>query len=156
LVSGKQVEVGMLFSQRGKLLRAVGASIIFSVAVGVGLVLLVVPGIYLMLRYGQYMNAIVDKDLGIMAAFEYSSSITTNNRLTLFVLALLSLAIFIVAMLVMWAGININVLLALPVGLIFGYLLIWIWLSWMVGYRWMQYGRRAVEDLPGTTTPALA
>jgi uncharacterized membrane protein len=108
----------------------------------VGVLLLVVPGIYLALRYGQFMNAIVDRDLGVMDSFAYSSSITTNNKLQLFLLALLC---FVVVL----AG-----LIACGVGLIFAGPV--AWLSWLAAYRWMQYGRRAFEDQPGTTTPLLA
>jgi hypothetical protein len=142
LTSGKQVSVAQLFGEGRKLFTAIVASILFGIMVLIGFILLIVPGVYLMLRYGQYMAAIVDKDMGILDSLSYSSSITTNNRLNLFLLVLLSIAIFI-------AG-----LLALVVGLIFAYPL--IWLSWMVAFRWMQYGSRAVEDHPGTTTPLLS
>jgi hypothetical protein len=142
LTSGKQVSVGQLFGEGRKLLTTIVASILFGLMVALGLILLVVPGIYLMLRYGQYMGAIVDKDKGILESLSYSSSITTNNRLNIFLLVLLSIAIVI-------AG-----FLALVVGLIFAYPV--VWLSWMVAFRWMQYGRRAVEDYPGTTTPVLS
>jgi hypothetical protein len=142
LVSGKEVSVAMLFAEGRKLLPAIGASIIFGAMVFVGLILLVVPGVYLALRYGQYMNAMVARDLGVIDSLKYSSDITTNNRLNLFALALMAIVIFI-------AG-----LLALVVGLIFAYPV--IWLSWMVAFRWMQYGRRVVEDHPGTRTPLLS
>ena len=142
LVSGKEVSVGQLFGEGRKLLPAVGASILFALMVMAGFVLLIVPGVYLMLRYGQFMNAMVDRNLGVIESLKYSSSITTNNRLNLFLLALLSIAIFI-------AGV-----LALVVGLVFAYPV--IWMSWMVAFRWMQYGRRAVEDHPGTQTPVLS
>ncbi|MCU0752476.1 MAG: DUF4339 domain-containing protein [Akkermansiaceae bacterium] len=142
LVSGRQVSVAMLFGEGRKLFTAIVASVLFGLMVVVGLALLIVPGIYLMLRYGQYMAAIVDKDMGILDSLTYSSSITTNNRLNLFLLALLSIAIFI-------AG-----ALALLVGLIFAYPV--IWMSWMVAFRWMQYGGRATGDHPGTSTPLLS
>lgn len=142
LVSGKQVSVAQLFGEGRKLLPAIGASILFGIMIFVGFLLLIVPGVYLMLRYGQFMNAMVDRDLGVMDSLTYSSSITTNNRLNLFLLALLSIAIVI-------AG-----FLALLVGLIFAYPV--VWMSWMVAYRWMQYGNRAAEDHPGTTTPLLS
>ncbi len=141
-VSGKPVSVGQLFGEGHKLLPAIGASILFGIMVVIGFVLLIVPGIYISLRYGQFLNAMVDRDLGVMDSFSYSSSITTNNRLNLFVLGLLSFAIVI-------AGI-----LALVLGLLFAYPL--VWLAWMVAFRWMQYGRRSVEDHPGTTTPLLS
>ena len=142
LSSGKQVSVAMLFGEGRKLFTAIVASILFGLMVVVGLLLLVVPGVYLMLRYGQFMGAIVDKNMGILESLSYSSSITTNNRLNLFLLVLLSIAIVI-------AG-----FLALVVGLIFAYPV--VWMSWMVAFRWMQYGHRAVEDHPGTTTPVLS
>jgi uncharacterized membrane protein len=77
-----------------------------------------------------------------MDSFKYSSALTTNNRLNLFLLGLLGI-------LVMLAG-----LLALCVGLFFAIPV--MWLSWIVAYRWMQYGHRAALDHPGTKTPMLA
>jgi hypothetical protein len=142
LVSGLPVSVNQLFGEGRKLLKAIGASILYAAMLVVGFLLLIVPGVYLALRFGQYMTAIVDRDMGIMESFSYSSSITTNNRMNLFLLALLAVAIFL-------AG-----CLALVVGLIFAYPV--VGLSWMVAYRWMQYGHRAAMDQPGTQTPMLA
>ncbi|MGD7653306.1 MAG: DUF4339 domain-containing protein [Verrucomicrobiales bacterium] len=142
IVSGKPATVGMLFGEGDKLLKAIGASILFGVAVVVGLILLVVPGIYIALRYGQFLNAIVDRDLGIMESFQYSSELTTNNRILLLLLWLLSVGVVI-------AG-----CLALGVGLLFAYPV--MWLMWLVAYRWMQFGSRAVMDQPGTQIPMLA
>jgi hypothetical protein len=129
LVSGRQVSVGMLFGEGRKLLRALGGTILFVLMVGCGMVLLIVPGIYLALRFGQFLPAIVDRDLGILPAFAYSSTLTTNNRFNLFLLALLAMAIT-------FAG-----LLACGIGLIFAVPV--VWLSYLVAYRWMQYGHRA-------------
>jgi len=142
LVSGRETSVAMLFGEGRKLLPAIGASILFGIMMFVGFLLLIVPGIYLMLRYGQFMNAIVDRNLGVIDSLKYSSSITTGNRLNLFLLMLLSIAILI-------AG-----FVALVVGLIFAYPV--IWMSWVVAYRWMQYGNRVTQDHPGTTTPLLS
>jgi hypothetical protein len=142
LVSGRPVAVGMLFGEGRKLLRALGATILFGLVMIVGLILLVVPGLYIALRYGQFLIAIVDRDLGIMEAFAYSSSLTTNNRLNLFLLLMLAIVII-------FAG-----ALACGIGLIFAAPV--VWLASMVAYRWMQYGHRAALDQPGTTTPLLA
>jgi len=132
LLSGAPVAVNQLFGEGDKLLRGIGGTLLFGLMVMVGLLLLIVPGIYLALRYGQYMVALVDKNMPLMEAFRYSSSLTTNNRLNLFWLALLG-------MLITLAG-----LLACGVGLIFAGPV--AWLSWVAAYRWMQYGRRAVQD----------
>ncbi len=141
LVSCKEVSIGMLFGEGSKLLRAIGATILFGIALIIGLLLLIVPGVYIALRYGQFINAIVDRDLGIMEAFSYSSSITTNNRLNLFALALLSILAIIVGLIPCGLGL----IIAGPV----------IWLASLVAYRWLQYGPDAAKDHPGTQTPML-
>ncbi|MFK7850509.1 MAG: DUF4339 domain-containing protein [Akkermansiaceae bacterium] len=142
IVSGKEFSIGMLFGQGDKLIRAFFAQILFGLLIFAGLILLIVPGIYFALRYGMYMNAIVDKNMGIMEAFSYSSRITQNNRLNLFVIALLSILITL-------AG-----CIALIVGLLFAYPM--IMLTWVIAYRWMQYGGRTVMDDPNTKQPLLA
>jgi uncharacterized membrane protein len=142
LVSGKEVSVGQLFGEGGKLMRMTGASIIYYAMVFLGLLLFIVPGIYLALRFMYYQTAIVDRNMGVIESLSYSSSITTNNRLNLFLLGILGIAIVI-------AG-----FLALVVGLVFAMPI--VWLSWMVAYRWMQHGRLAAEDHPETTLPRLS
>lgn len=142
LVSGKEVSVAMLFGEGRKLLPALGASILFGLMVGLGLVLLIVPGVYLAMRFGQYLTAIVDRDLGVMESLKYSSAITTNNRINYFGLAVLCLLIVIAGALACGVGL----VFALPVA----------WLSSIVAYRWMQYGHRSALDHHGTKTPMLA
>lgn len=132
LVSGKPAEVGMIFGEGSKLLRGVGAGILYGLMVGFGLLLLIVPGIYLALRYGQYFTAIVDRDLGVIESFSYSSDLTTNNRMSLLGLAILSFLIVL-------AG-----AIALCVGMIFAYPV--VWLTGLVAYRWMQFGSVVVQE----------
>lgn len=131
LVSGYPAEVSHVFGEGAKLLRALGASILFFLMVLIGSLLFIAPGIYLSLRYGMFFTAIVDRNLGVFEAFEYSSRITQNNKWRLLGLA-------IVAGLIAMSG----VLLCL-VGVIFtGPVAM---LAWVAGYRWMQYGRSAIE-----------
>lgn len=141
-VSGKQVSVGMLFGQGRLLLRAFGGGILYVLMVTIGTLLFIFPGIYLALRYGQFLTAMVDKNLGVMDSFSYSAKITHNNLVNLFVIYLFSI-------LLGFAG-----CLALGVGLLFAYPV--IWLMWIVAYRWMQYGGRAVLDDPATGQPLLS
>lgn len=141
IVSGKESSIGMLFAEGNKLIRAVLASILFGLAVMIGLLLLIVPGIYVALRYGQFMTAIVDRDLGIMEAFDYSSSITTNNLMNLFLFWLLAFVAIIIGL--------------IPCGLGLIFIGPVVWLASLVAYRWMQYGREAAKDHPGTETPML-
>lgn len=141
LVSGKTADVTQLFGEGSKLLRAVLAAILFGLAVAVGIVLLIVPGIYVALRYGQFLYAIVDKDLSIGDAFRYSGELTKDKIMSLFVYAILSILVVIAGFLVFCVGFFI----AFPV----------VTLSAAVVYRWLQYGHKAAMDHPGTETPVI-
>ena len=132
LVSGEPTDVRMLFGEGPKLLRAIGAYILYVLMVSVGLILLIVTGIYLAIRFGQFQTAIVDRDLGILDSLAYSSGVTTNNRLSLFGLTVLS-------MLIVLAG-----AIALCVGMIFAIPV--VWLASLTAYRWLQYGPIATQD----------
>lgn len=130
LVSGKPASVGMIFGEGSKLLRAIGASILYGLMVGLGLILLIFPGIYLALRFGQFIHAIVDRDLGVIESFTYSSRLTTGNRGNLFVLGLLMILVTLAGLLLCGVGL----IVAIPI----------TWLTSFIAYRWLQYGRQAV------------
>ena len=142
LVSGKPIHVGMLFSGGKCLLKSLPASIVFMVFFIAGLLLLVVPGIVVFLRFGMYQNAIVDRNMGVFQALGYSWELTKGNGLNLSV-------IFLFCILTFFAG-----CLAMIVGLLFAFPM--MFLAWTVAYRWMQYGGRAVMDDPVTKQPLLA
>lgn len=132
LVSGEPAEVGMLFGEGSKLLRTIGASILFGLMVFVGFLLLIVPGIYLAIRFGQFQAAIVDRDLGVLDSLGYSSDITNNNRMSLFGLAVLSMLIVLAGAIALCIG----VIFAIPI----------VWLAGLTAYRSLQYGPIATQD----------
>jgi uncharacterized membrane protein len=134
IVDGKPVSLALIFSGGSKFLRVLGASILYSLMVGLGLILLIFPGIYLALRYGQYLNLIVDKDCDIMGSFRESARLTEYNKANLFVMALASIAIVIVGILALCLG----VFVAIPI----------IWLMKMIAFRWLQRGRRVTYVIP--------
>lgn len=141
IVSGHAFDIGMLFSGGRWLLRGFVAYVLYGLAIVLGFICLIVPGIFLMLRLGAYMNAMVEKDLGIIESFKYSWNLTRDNGLNLFVVLLFSILVIV-------AG-----CIALIVGLLFAFPM--MMLMWTVAYRWMQYGGRAVLDDPMTGEPIL-
>jgi hypothetical protein len=142
IVSGKPFTLAMLFGGGRQLVTACLATLLYLAMVIVGLVLFIVPGIYLALRFGHYQSAIVDKNLSVLESLKYSSAITTNNRLHLCGLFVLTVGILLAGLLALLVGL----VIAIPI----------FWLTWVVAYRWMQYGYVAVLDQPGTQTPVLA
>jgi uncharacterized membrane protein len=141
VVTGRQASVGGLFSQGDKLWRSLGATVLYYLMFTVGFVLLVVPGIYLALRFMMYQYAIIDKNMGVMESLRYSSELTKNNRMNLFVLGLLSMLVFLAGALALLIGLA----FAIPV----------VTLAFALAYRVLQYGQRAMLDEPGTKRPQL-
>jgi GYF domain 2 len=142
IVSGDEATVAMLFSQGPKIINTILASILYGLMVVAGLVLLIVPGIILALRFSMFQEAIIDRNLGPIAALKYSWRITQNNGFNLFIIGILGAFILL-------AG-----LLALLVGMIFAAPM--VMLMTPLAYRFLQYGQQALTDHPGTETPSLS
>jgi uncharacterized membrane protein len=141
IVDGLPFSPGMVFSHVNRLVRATVVYFILMVASAFGFLLLIFPGIYIWTRWGQALIAVVDRDMSVGQAFAYSSSITTNNRVNVFLLYLLCILVGI-------AG-----ALACCIGLFFAMPM--IWLATAVAYRWMQKGRIAATQ-SGTVSPGAA
>lgn len=78
---GREVELMSVFSHKNLFWKYIGASILCSVMIMVGLVLLIIPGLYLFSRFGFTLTALVDRNLGIKEAFKASSDMTEGMRL---------------------------------------------------------------------------
>lgn len=141
VVSGKPFGVGMMFSGGKWLLKGIAAYLLFLIMVMLGFLLLIVPGVIVLLRFGMYQNALVDRNMGVIKSLQYSWKLTKGNSVSLFVIGLFSILIVLAGCIAMLVG----MLFAFPM----------IWLMWIVAYRWMQYGGRAVMDDPMTQQPLL-
>lgn len=137
IVRGKDANVAQLFSQGHRLISALVSTVLYLLIVLAGLLLFIVPGIYLGLRLSMHQVAIVDKGLGPTEALKYSWRRTEKNTGRLF-------ALYLLGFLVNLAG-----LIALLIGVIFTIPL--TWLSLMVAYVHLQHGHAAAmqdkEDL---------
>jgi Predicted integral membrane protein len=81
------------------------AHIIMSIIIIIGTVLLIVPGIYLMLRLQFFYAFIVEENAGVIDSFKRSWNITKGSTLKLFILFLISLLICIIGCLAFFVGI---------------------------------------------------
>ena len=114
--------------------RYVGATIALMIIVGLGFVLLIVPGIILavMLYFTTYL--VVDKGMGPIDALKESARITKGNRWNLFLLMLLSIVIVLLGVICFFVGIFV----AIPVTL----------LAIVIAYR-------KLESAAGALSPAV-
>jgi uncharacterized membrane protein len=87
------------------------ANILTDIAVVIGLVFLVVPGVIIALGLSMTMPLIVDKRLGPIDALSASWTLTTGNKGMLFIFALLSIALVVAGMCACVVG----VLLVIPI-----------------------------------------
>ena len=72
IVRGKQAGIHLLFGGMPYLLRGFLTSLLFFLIVVVGLILLIVPGIYLALRLWPFLYFIVDRDADIVESLSLS------------------------------------------------------------------------------------
>jgi len=131
LVKGETPDLQDLFSQGSKLLTAFGASFLVGLAVAVGMVFLIIPGIYLALRLGFFQHAIVEKNLGMIDSIKYSFALTKGNALSIF-------GLYIVGMLITLVG-----LIALVIGLFWA--IPTVWLSSIIAFRFLHRGPNGIQ-----------
>lgn len=72
-----------------RLVRYLGAAILYALVVGLGFIALIIPGIYLYLKYSFYSYVIADRPVGVMDSFKASSQITEGVKINLLLLGLL-------------------------------------------------------------------
>ncbi len=89
--------------------RYLGTSVVSFLAVIVGLILLIVPGIIIGLALSFTLFLVIDKGLGPINAFKQSWKLTKGNRWKLFLLSLAFLGINILGMLALLVGLLVTV-----------------------------------------------
>jgi predicted Zn finger-like uncharacterized protein len=106
---GQKAGFDQLFSCMPLVLSYVGSTIICSLIVGIGFVLLIVPGIIMGLTLMFYAFAIVDKNLGPLEALSASSRMTKGVKMDLLLLCLLLFVINIIGAIPLGLGLLITI-----------------------------------------------
>lgn len=102
-----------------KLFSYLVASIIFTLIVAIGTALLVIPGIYLILRLQFFFASMVDENTGIIESFKRSWEITKGHTLKLFIILLIMILISIIGQMALLVGIFVAIPLTI---LMYGYI----------------------------------
>jgi uncharacterized membrane protein len=96
------------------IVKLIGASILYNLAVMLGLILLIIPGIYLALRFSMASYIIADTNAGIMDAFRESSRLTEGVKWNLILAFIVMGLIMLLGVLALFVGL----IVAVPVVLI--------------------------------------
>ena len=114
LIDGHKAEISELWAYPQYLLRMIGATIVYTIIVVIGFILLVIPGIYLALRLQFYSYYIVDKNAGALDSLRMSWKATDKNVINIFLFMLLIIGINILGALALLVGL----LITIPVSII--------------------------------------
>lgn len=101
---GASVEVGELFKHFDKALPLFLMTVLYYLAVGVGLVLLIVPGIYLMFALIMAAPLIIDKNMGVLEALKTSRKAVTHKWFSILGFSLLNVLVVFAGALALLVG----------------------------------------------------
>lgn len=104
-VRGDQVEVKSIFDGFGNYVNIILASLLTTGLIGIGLIVFVVPGIYVACRLAFVSYLVMDEGLDPIAAVEASWRITRGHTWQIFVLGLMSIFIFALGLLLLIVGV---------------------------------------------------
>lgn len=136
IVRNEYADIAMLVTEYRYLLRYIGASVLYALMVGIGMLLLVIPGIVWAIKYSLYAYTILDKDLSVMDAFAHSAHITDGTKWHLFWFGV----VFILLVVVSIVPFGLGLIATLPMGMVAGALL-YVTLNG-------QYEKRQREEQP--------
>ncbi|MDR2970192.1 MAG: glycerophosphoryl diester phosphodiesterase membrane domain-containing protein [Tannerellaceae bacterium] len=103
-IDGLEPQFSAYGQQAPKFLTAFIAGLIVSIAISIGMLLLIVPGIYLALRLQFFTCFIVEENAGIMDSLKRSWALTEGHAMKLFILALVWLGLIILGVLLLVIG----------------------------------------------------
>lgn len=87
---GRNATFSDVFSGGPYFLNIILASILYTLIVIAGFIMFIVPSIIFTFMFSQFYYLILDRNVGVMDSLKLSREVTTGNKLTLFVLGLLS------------------------------------------------------------------
>lgn len=111
ITDNKKPSWRLLYELYPRALKYIGATILYGLMIVVGLVLLIIPGIYLAIRFQFYAYFIADKNMGIMDSLRASSKATKGSVVNLLAFGLICAGIALAGFLAFGLGI----LIAIPI-----------------------------------------
>jgi len=118
---GAKIEVGELFKHFDKLIPLFLTYLLLYIMIGLGLVLLIIPGIYLMIAFGMALPLVVEKKMGPWEALMTSRKAITHKWFAMLGFGLVGMFLMIVA--------------AIPLGIGLIWAVPLVMLAWAMLYR---------------------
>ncbi len=113
LSRSETTEFTRIFSQGHILLSALGATVIYAIMVTVGMVFLIIPGIFLFVKFFLYQITLVDRGVGALESLKIAGSLVRGNWWNLFGLIIITAFINMAGALLLLIGLLVTVPLTL-------------------------------------------
>ncbi|MCD6378908.1 hypothetical protein J7M07_00500 [bacterium] len=104
IVRGEKVTISVIFDAFSKFRDVWIVSIFLSVIAFAGAIFFVVPGIYILVRYGFSLVTVLDKNIAPIKSFEFSSVITGGHRWQIAVFYIISVGLYMLAVFPLLGG----------------------------------------------------
>lgn len=101
---GEPRDIGMLFSGGPYFWRYLGVSILFGIAMFVGLLLLLIPGIYVAITYWPSMFLVIDRNTRVFESLRVAGELAKGNRINSVVLGVFGLLINFAGLMMCFVG----------------------------------------------------
>lgn len=108
IIAGIKPGLDQLYQNWGLVLSWIVAGFLLAIMIVVGLILLIVPGLYVWARFGFFPFFILDKKMGPIEALQAASQATEGIRWQVFLLFLTCLALDILGLLLLGVGLLIT------------------------------------------------
>jgi uncharacterized membrane protein len=105
---GEKVEIADMFTGFKTYWNAIGASILTALIVIIGLIFLIIPGIYFACKLAFVPYLVVDRKMGCIKAIEESWRMTGGYGWKVFLIGLLAIPIFIAGLICLGVGVIIS------------------------------------------------
>jgi uncharacterized membrane protein len=105
LLRGQPGQISMLFSGGDRFWATLGVSVLFSLMLLGGFLLLIVPGVIILFKFWPCYYLVVDRSVPVMKSFGLASETTRGNSLNTFLIGLCSMGIGLLGLLACVVGI---------------------------------------------------
>ena len=104
IMDGEEPQFSAYLQNIPKIINMCLASILYEIVVGIGLMFLIIPGIYLRIRLLFYKQFIVDENAGIVDSLKKSWQLTQGKAMSVFLLIIVEILIAIVGLILFGIG----------------------------------------------------
>ena len=139
--TGKEGDIKEIFGQKEIFPQALLGQIIYGIMIVVGMILLVIPGIYVAVRFMFLPYIFVDQKLGWKEALAEASRLTEGRRWDLFVFSLALILLNIVGALLLLVGL----LVTIPVSMI----------ATTMMYEYLKKEKGGIKETVSETAPSV-